>query len=96
MSGAGIAGPSFSHPILQTYVDVCVLGCLELGRQFLLEFLETTHGFSGFWLNDREVPRRPWIHQPRHKTIDRLLADSVSEHAKLPEEYSALYPGMGH
>lgn len=47
------------YPILQTYLDTCLKGYLEYGEAFAIEFLETTTGWSKFWLNDREVARRP-------------------------------------
>ena len=33
-SGRGLCPPSVEYPILQTYVDVCVSGCLEYGDDF--------------------------------------------------------------
>ena len=36
--GKGLSPASFDYPILQTYVDVCVIGALEYGREFALEF----------------------------------------------------------
>lgn len=65
--------PNREYPILQTYVDVCLDGCFEYGEEFAIEFLESTFGWSQFWLNDRLLARRPWIHCPNHQFIDRLL-----------------------
>ena len=44
------------------------------GEDFAVEFLHTTGLWSKYWLNDRQVPRRPWLYQSRYKTIDNLLS----------------------
>lgn len=67
------AGPTRDYPILQTYLDVCLTGCLEFGEDFTEEFLETTFGWNAFWINDRVLARRPWIHCPNYAAIDGLL-----------------------
>eukprot|EP00942_MAST-04A_sp_MAST-4A-sp1_P007757 g7757.t1 len=90
--GINLKMASHTHPILQTYVDICILGCLEFSKEFAIEFIHTTVGWDSPWLNDREVPRRPWIHQPQFRLIDNLLAEEIPEQfAKrmLPEEYGA-------
>jgi hypothetical protein len=90
-AGVGLTGPSFQRPILQSYVDVCILGCLEYSEEFAKEFLTSTSQWEGPWINDRQIPRRPWVHQPRYKEIDMLLAAVIPEafgHRRLPAEYS--------
>ena len=90
-AGVGLTGPSFHNPILQSYVDVCILGCLEYSEEFAREFVTSTSLWDGPWINDRLIPRRPWVHQPRHKEIDALLAAVIPEafgRRRLPEEYS--------
>ncbi|EGB11687.1 hypothetical protein AURANDRAFT_61630 [Aureococcus anophagefferens] len=89
--GLGLVGPSVDFPILQTYVDVCVSGCLEHGEAFAREFLRTTFLWSCFWLNEREVARRPWLHQKSYVKIDQLLREEVPAHfahRKLESEYA--------
>ena len=50
-----------NNRLLQSYIDVCLSGCLELNEQFAIEFIETTHHWREI-LNDREKPRRSdWI-----------------------------------
>jgi cation transport regulator ChaC len=89
--------PDAGFPIVQSYVDLCVKGALEHGEDFAAEFLETTQGWSRFWLNDRLVPRRPWVHEKDAGRIDRLLAKFPADPSRnafptrlLPEEYSNL------
>lgn len=89
--GEGLSMASRSHPILQSYVDVCVLGCLDYGRAFAVEFIRTTIGWDRPWLNDRKVPRRPWLHTPRYKEVDTLLQETIPELLKnrmLPTEFA--------
>lgn len=72
------APPSPRYPIVQSYVDVFLSGCLQVERAhqlegFALECIASTHGWSMHWVNDRIYPRRPFIHQPDAGAIDALL-----------------------
>jgi len=90
-AGMGLNPPSFQYPILQTYVDVCITGCLEYGEEFALEFIRTTFLWSPFWLNERELARRPWVHEKQYVTVDNLLRTAVDEyfqHRKLESDYA--------
>ncbi len=76
--------PNERWPIVQSYVDIFMTGCLDLADRVDrnlhpdLEFAEaciaTTSGWSPHWVNDRLYPRRAFIYQPNAGTIDRLLA----------------------
>lgn len=84
-----VAAPSARFPIVQSYVDIFVGGCLELERQYQLqgfaeECVGSTHGWSKFWMNDRIYPRRPFIYQPNAMAIDKLLQ------RKLPAQFKAI------
>lgn len=84
---------TFQLPILQTYVDVVMNGCLEYGTKFAIEFIKSTEGWNKWWLNDRTTPRRPWLHQKGFKQIDRLLKTHVANvHSILPEDYEQCEP----
>lgn len=73
--------PSSEHPIVQSYVDVCLDGCLEieamypLARQanFAEQFLKTTSNWQPPWINDRIYPWRPSVYLPRASQIDALI-----------------------
>lgn len=65
--------PSPNYPLLQSYIDTCVTGFLEYSEEFAIEFLETTEGWSPYWLNDRILARRPWVHFSQYKTVDKIL-----------------------
>lgn len=88
--------PSADFPILQTYIDVCLDGCLEHGEDFAETFLKTTFGWNRYWLNDRVLARRPWIHCPNYAVIDRLLEkfpveNNALQHRKLGVEFGVLF-----
>jgi hypothetical protein len=81
-SAAAIATPSARFPIVQSYVDIFVSGCLEQEQRFQLEgfarqCLATTQDWSEHWVNDRLYPRRPFIHQPKSRAIDLLLSQQL-------------------
>lgn len=86
--------PDAGFPLLQSYIDVCVVGALEHGEEFAREFVATTDGWSDCWLNDRLLARRPWVHQPKHGAVDGVLnahAPSHTDHRQFSEDYAARF-----
>jgi hypothetical protein len=82
---AVVAAPNDKYPIVQSYVDVFMRGCLQaqdlLGSEgFARDCVRTTHAWSKHWVNDRIYPRRPFVHQPRALSIDRLLKNQIPEY----------------
>ena len=81
-----LATPQF--PIVQSYVDICIHGCLEVEGKyptaagFTKDFIATTDEWSRYWVNDRLYPRRPFIFQPAAGQIDDAL-QSAPKTAKL-------------
>ena len=69
--------------MLESYIDVVVEGGLEYGEDFARELIETTFDWSDYWLNDRELARRPWVHDPASSEVDALLMSSPEAAAKL-------------
>jgi hypothetical protein len=75
--------PNASHPIVQSYVDIFLSGCLQMQDllrpeiadkiDFASECITTTSGWSEHWKNDRVYPRRPWMVQRNAPTIDSFL-----------------------
>ena len=73
--------PSSDHPIVQSYVDVCLDGCLEIEAMYPLagqanfaeQFLRTTSNWQPPWINDRIYPWRPSVYVPRASQIDALI-----------------------
>ena len=73
--------PTLAFPMVPSYVDICVNGCLEIeaaypntkAKDFVEEFMRTTIGWNAYWVNDRLYPRRPFIYRPNATTIDKVL-----------------------
>jgi hypothetical protein len=80
-----IATASAHEPIVQSYVDIFVSGCLELEQRhqivgFAQQCLATTTEWPMHWVNDRIYPRRPFIYQPKARQIDKLLSEQLPRH----------------
>ncbi len=76
--------PSQKYPIIQSYVDACISGSLEIEENFKLEnfavdFIKTTQQWSSSWVNDRIFPRAPHIHEPDAYRIDVLLSQNINQ-----------------
>ena len=83
------AAPSPRFPIVQSYVDLFLNGCLQIERKhqiagFAEECISNTHGWSKHWVNDRLYPRRPFIHESNAGAIDAMLQ------RKLPGQFKAI------
>jgi len=71
--------PTPAIPMVQSYVDICVNGCLEIealyrtAAGFTQEFIKTSTGWNKYWVNDRLYPRRPFIYCPNSSAIDQAL-----------------------
>jgi hypothetical protein len=69
------------YPIVQSYVDICLNGCLEIEAtyplakeaEFAETFLKTSTNWSKYWVNDRIYPRRAFIYVPNASKIDQLI-----------------------
>ena len=92
------------HPIDQSYVDAFLAGCLEQEerfnlRDFSLQCVRTTYGWSAHWVNDRLYPGRPLTFQPRASQIDKLLAAEVPSYwaqvRSVPSYWSRLHLKAG-
>jgi hypothetical protein len=52
--------PTNACPIVQTYVDTCLVGCFEAGGpRFADSFVACSRGWSEPWINDRNRPVFP-------------------------------------
>ncbi len=71
--------PSPQFPMVQSYVDICINGCLEVEGKyptaagFTQDFIDLTDEWNRYWVNDRLYPRRPFIFQPSATNIDAAL-----------------------
>jgi cation transport regulator ChaC len=72
--------PSQDCPIAQSYVDVVLVGCLEVEGSFAAEFVRTTTNWGYPWVDDRSAPRylRAMQNVPPAKSIeiDRILLEN--------------------
>lgn len=89
----GLVEPDADHPLLQSYIDLIIEGGFEFGEDFAREIIETTDGWSRFWLNDREFARRPlWVLDPKAARVDELLKKTLSaaqmSSRAFPERYA--------
>jgi hypothetical protein len=77
--------PSPDFPIVQSYVDICLNGCLQIQQgfpefaDFAEVFLESTREWSAYWENDRVNPRRPFA-VPMAQDIDKLLQQYLPDY----------------
>lgn len=74
--------PTEEYPIVQSYADTFLSGCLELETNHTLdgfadECVHTTSGWDTSWVNDRIYPRRPFLYQKMAGQIDGLLNRTV-------------------
>ncbi len=77
-----IASPTARYPIVQSYVDIFLEGCLEIEEKYHLKnfaarCVQTTSDWSVHWVNDRIYPRRPTVYQAKALAIDALLQQEV-------------------
>lgn len=83
------------HPILQSYVDTVMQGCLEWGgEEMAREFVATTSNWSPYFLNDTPSSRRPWLFRKEYDTIDRILRQNPATHfadRRHPEEFASAF-----
>ena len=83
--GEGLPEPDAAFPMLESYVDVVLEGAMEYGPDFARELIETTAGWSRYWLNDRELARRPWVHDGKYAIVDKLLSTTPPAADRLPD-----------
>lgn len=81
-----LAPPDDEHPIVQSYVDIFITGCLQLQARvqdptfdFVEQCILTTDDWSPHWVNDRIYPRRPFGDQPNAFKIDHYLNQLLPE-----------------
>lgn len=75
--------PSSENPIIQSYLDVVLTGCFEVGgEQLARDFIALTHGWSVNWINDRQNPRYPRAMENvfLKNEIDEILNQTIPEY----------------
>ncbi len=79
--------PSTQYPILQSYVDIFLSGCLEQEEKhhlqnFAHDCIKMTSGWSRHWVNDRAVQANPSKNAPYTKKVDALIAKELPVYFK--------------
>jgi hypothetical protein len=79
------AQASEKYPLVESYIDIFLTGCLEIQekfhlKQFAANCIDTTTAWSAHWVNDRIYPRRPFVFQPYAVKIDQLLAERIPQY----------------
>jgi hypothetical protein len=76
-------GANDYYPIMQSYVDIILRGCLSIGEEFALSFLESTHGWwheSSVHGPESEVPEFLWLddrHDPYYIRADEKWSEEM-------------------
>lgn len=71
--------PCESMPIVQTYVDTVLAGCLEVSEAFARHFVEHTLGWHHPMINDRLAPKYgnlAGVREEHYPAIDALIAQA--------------------
>jgi cation transport regulator ChaC len=74
--------PSDQTPIVQSYLDVIIVGCFSFGEAFVREFIRSTQGWDRPWQNDRDNPRysRSMPRDPALEAkIDQFLMEELGQ-----------------
>lgn len=78
--GHEVAKPCKEKPILQSYLDVILNGCLDIHPSFAQRFTELTGNWENL-LNDRHKPEyvRPLKSAERHPNIDQIISKHLPQ-----------------
>ena len=75
-----ILSPNPECPLIQSYIDVCITGCLQYSEEFARHFIASTKNWNVPWVNDRDTPlysrRIPAPSKSIYQRIDALLSES--------------------
>ncbi|MEH6444445.1 MAG: gamma-glutamylcyclotransferase family protein [Oceanospirillaceae bacterium] len=82
-----VVSPCENHPVVFSYLDVIIAGCLEYSPQFCDDFMQLTQGWKHAMLNDRHNPRYPRV----QKELDtQLLNKYIQKQAPISEQQIAI------
>ncbi|CAK0843067.1 unnamed protein product, partial [Prorocentrum cordatum] len=81
--------PTDDSPILQSYVDEIIAGCLKYrtlpgqsdGMNFAAAVCRSVRGWEGPWFNDRLLAGRPWKFAAEYELTDGILNTCPTSHA---------------
>ena len=81
--------PCHQKPIIQTYVDTVLAGCLAISPQFAELFMSTTQGWQHAYENDRHQPKYgnlAYVFDQDKDTIDQLVELAIIRAHQYPPE----------
>jgi len=78
-----VVNPCQNFPVVFSYLDVILAGCLEYSTAFCHDFLEMTQGWQFAVLNDRQNPRYPRV-QPKLDVL--TLAPFIAKKCLLEQQ----------
>eukprot|EP00936_MAST-01D_sp_MAST-1D-sp1_P002433 g2433.t1 len=94
VSGGGAASEQF--PVIQSYVDVIMLGCEQISPAFMEQFVETTTGWAGNETSAREPEgvggSAAWIDDRAHPAYVRADSNATARAAVYDEVLSRIVP----
>ncbi len=64
---------NLSYPIVQTYADIIIDGCLKVGYDFAQMFIRTTKNWDTTWINDRNKP----LYSHFLPNLDTIIIDTL-------------------
>lgn len=73
--------PCNEQPIVQSYIDTVLAGCLSISYEFAHTFVNTTDGWQHTLINDRDNPiygNLAGVHDHHRQQIDQLLKSVLS------------------
>ena len=95
----GGTGADHNYPIMQSYVDIILRGCMSIGKEFALSFLESTHGWwhdhsihghteapEYLWLDDRDDPYYVRADEEWSREMKHLIDEIIREVHREPFE----------
>jgi hypothetical protein len=74
--GVGLPAADAQFPLVESYIDVVVERVAWRGLCARADRIEMISDWSYYWLNDRELARRPWVRDPSSAEVDKLLISS--------------------
>ena len=87
--GCEVHNPCVEHPVVFSYLDVILAGCLEFSEQFCQDFVQLTQGWEHAMLNDRHAPRYPRVQSdlPTHVLNDYINLKAPISAAQVAAPY---------
>lgn len=67
-----IKRPTKKKPLIQSYIDVVLAGCLQFNQAYAISFVNTTSFWSNHWVDDRKQPIYSRAMEYDQKIFDKI------------------------